>query len=159
MKESVLDVLMYLFDNHVDDDHAMETDNESLRRELTQAGFDDLQVTSAFEWLEGLVVDKEVFRRECVVGTDTFRMFNAREMERLDADCRGFIMFLEQSGILDAADRELIVDRVMALPAEEIDLAQLKWIILMVLMNQRGREENPLWTEDLVMEHDHVVAH
>ena len=159
MKESVLDVLMYLFDNHVDDEHDLETDNETLRRELTRAGFDEQQVSGAFEWLEGLVVDREKLQSECVVGADTFRMFNSREMEKLDADCRGFLMFLEQAGILDATDRELVVDRVMALPADEIDLPQLKWIILMVLMNQRGREENPLWTEDVVMEHDHAGPH
>lgn len=159
MKESVLDVLMYLFDNHVDDDHDLETDNQTLRKELMEAGFDDRQVSRAFEWLEGLVVDKDTLQDEYMGGSNAFRMFNTREMEKLDADCRGFIMFLEQAGILDANDRELIVDRVMALPSDEIDLPQLKWIILMVLMNQRGRDENPLWTEDVVMEHDHVGPH
>jgi hypothetical protein len=36
--------------------------------------------------------------------------------------------------------------------ADDIDLHQLKWIILMVLFNQPGREEAYAWLEDLVFD-------
>ena len=58
----------------------------------------------------------------------------------------------EQSGVLDHATRELVIDRVMALESEEIDLDQLKWVVLMVLFNQPGSEAAFAWMEDLVFE-------
>ena len=41
----------------------------------------------------------------------------------------------------------------MALEDEEIDLDQLKWVVLMVLFNQPGRESAYAWMEDLVIDH------
>ncbi|MHB8416035.1 MAG: DUF494 family protein, partial [Acidiferrobacteraceae bacterium] len=55
-----------------------------------------------------------------------------------------------QSGVLDPVTRELVLERVMALEAEEIDLEQMKWVILMVLFNRPGQEQAYAWVEDLV---------
>jgi Smg protein len=73
-------------------------------------------------------------------------------MERLDTECRGFILFLEQMGVLSPASRELAIDRAMALENEDFDLDQLKWVILMVLFNQPGEEAASAWVEDLVFD-------
>jgi Smg protein len=73
-------------------------------------------------------------------------------MEKLDVECRGFLLFLEQSDVLNAYDREVVIDRAMALEAEEIDLQQLKWVVLMVLLNQPGKEAAFTWMEDIVMD-------
>ena len=55
-------------------------------------------------------------------------------------------------GVLNLQDRELVIDRVMALESEDIDLQQLKWIVLMVLFNQPGKEAVITWMEDIVMD-------
>lgn len=159
IKETVLDVLMYLFDNYIEDDYEINADQEALRTELLQAGFRDGQVTKAFEWLEGLALQKELVRSERLVTNKAIRIFNDQELKKLDAECRGFILFLEQAGILDAHDRELVIDRVMALESDEIDLPQLKWIILMVLLNQPGKEVDFDWMEDIVMDEAHGGLH
>ncbi len=54
MKETVLDVLMYLFDNYIEDDVEFTPDEDVLRVELKEAGFGEHQVSKAFDWLEGL---------------------------------------------------------------------------------------------------------
>jgi Smg protein len=81
------------------------------------------------------------------------RIYTGDEMGRLDTRCRGFLIFLEQVGVLDGLSRELVIDRVMALEDEEMDLDQLKWVVLMVLFNQPGRESAYAWMEDLVIDH------
>ncbi len=73
----------------------------------------------------------------------SFRIYSDEECGKLDTECRGFLLFLEQMGVLDHATREMVIDRVMALDSEEVDLEQLKWVILMVLFNQPGQE--PPW--------------
>jgi len=64
MKESVFDILMYLFDNYFEDYYEMNTDQESLKFELLQAGFGDVQVDKAFDWLDGLTLQKGFIKTE-----------------------------------------------------------------------------------------------
>ena len=80
------------------------------------------------------------------------RLFSSREMERLDTECRGFILFLEQMGVLSPDARELAIDRAMALESEDLDIDQMKWVVMMVLFNQSGEEAAYAWVEDLVFD-------
>ena len=75
------------------------------------------------------------------------RVFHEAEQDKLDVDARGFLLFLEQHGVLDADQRELVVDRAMALDQDELDLDDLKWVVLMVLFNQPGSEAAYAWME------------
>lgn len=154
MKESVLDVLMYLFEHYLDEDTDGESDQESLKRELTRAGFPDSEISKAFEWLEGLTAEGESDDGETPrarAGAST-RVYTREEAEKIDLEGRGFLVFLEQVGLLDVVSRELVIDRVMALDTDGIDLEQLKWVVLMVLFNQPGHEGMYAWMEDLVFE-------
>lgn len=159
MKETVFDVLMYLFDNYFEDSIEMESDQESLKYELKQAGFADGEVDKAFDWLEGLASQKDLIQKGSLAENKTLRLFNESEMAKLNTECRGFILFLEQTDVLDAFDREVVIDRLMALDAEEIDLQQLKWVVLMVLLNQPGKEAAFTWMEDMVMDETGLGLH
>ena len=151
MKENVLDVLMYLFQNYMNDDTDMTPDRESIETELLEAGFPSAEINQALEWLDGLAARQE--KPVIVLNEErSFRIYTAQEIERLDVECRGFLLFLEQAGVLSSETRELVIDRVMALATDDIDLTQLKWIILMVLFNQPGQEEAYAWMEDLMFE-------
>jgi Smg protein len=77
-------------------------------------------------------------------------VYTAREIEKLDVQSRGLLIFLEQIGVLDRNSRELVIDRIMALEADDIDIDRVKWVILMVLFNQGGLDSDFLWTEYLV---------
>jgi len=134
MKENVLDVLMYLFEHYMDDDTDSEPDREDLESRLQEAGFPPSEVDRALGWLDRLVSEEPVAAR---VGSEAAqRVYTFDEQNRLDLEARGFLVFLEQNGLLTAGTRELVIDRVMELDAEEIDLDQLKWVVLMVLFNQ-----------------------
>ncbi len=159
MKENVLDVLMYLFENYMSDDIEFDTDEESLRIELQEAGFQSMEISKAFEWLEGLVALQDFPEKVLLVNTTSVRVYTDEEIEKVDLDARGFLMFLEQAGVLDHHTREMVIDRVMALDEDEIDIEQLKWVTLMVLFNQPGREAAFAWMEDLVFEEAPGIVH
>lgn len=150
MKENVLDVLMYLFDNYLDDDTEVQPDREVLRIELEAAGFSRSEVLKAFNWLEGLA--GEPIDPIPGHGRHVMRVFHPDELLRLSTPARGFLLYLEQIGVLKPEQRELVIDRTMALDAGEIDIEQVKWIILMVLFNQPGQEQAYMRMEDLVFE-------
>jgi Smg protein len=159
MKQTVLDVLMYLFDSQLDDDRDTDPGEDSIRAGLLEAGFEERQVSRALEWLEGLARLREQGSPGGIPAGTATRVFSTEEMERLDADGRGFLLFLEQAEVLAPDERELVMDRVMALHQDEIDVEQLKWIVLMVLLNLPGRESSATWMEELVMDDAHALLH
>jgi Smg protein len=65
----------------------------------------------------------------------------------LDVEARGFLLLLEQHGVIDANQRELVLDRAMALDQDSLDLDDLKWVVLLVLFNQPGSEAAYAWME------------
>jgi len=158
MKENVLDVLLYLFENYIDTDDANKPDKDALEIELEKVGFLQLEIHKAFDWLENMTVVAEE-GSETNTPHSAIRVFNYVESERLDVACRGYLLFLEQVGVLDAETREIVVERVLALNEDEIDLDQMKWVILMVLFYQPGREVAYAWMEDLVFEDMEAVIH
>ena len=152
MKENMLDVLMYLFENYMNDEIEFSTDEDALRSELLDAGFHKAEISKAFDWLEGLAHRQSDTTQPVPRNTSSLRIYTDKEREKLDLESRGFLLFLEQMNVLDHSTRELVIDRVMALDNDEIDLDQLKWVILMVLFNQPGHEAAFAWMEDLVFD-------
>ncbi len=159
MKQTVLDVLIFLFEHYMDDDNDISIEEDSLRLELKESGFDDQQIGKAFEWLQGLAAQQDSIPLNEKVESNSIRVYTSQEQRKLDVDSRGFLMFLEQIGVLGHHSRELVLDRVMALESSMIDMEQLKWVVLMVLFNQPGQEEAFGWMEDLVMEEHNGIIH
>ena len=158
MKENVLDVLMYLFETYIDAEEEPEPDQNELRDELSRAGFGDTEIDRALDWLDGLTdkVDGHAYHQQTEHGT---RIYNDMEHQRLDCGCRGFITYLEQIGILSPRQREILVDRLLALESPDIDVEQIKWVVLMVLFSQPGQELAYARMEDLVFEENPGLVH
>ncbi|MEE4218147.1 MAG: DUF494 domain-containing protein [Xanthomonadales bacterium] len=158
MKENVLDVLMYLFENYFYEETEDQPDRASLEQNLHEAGFTNGEIEKAFKWLDGLAEQR--FQPEFKMHTDEpVRIFVDSEVNRLDTDCRDFLMYLSNCGVLDAQRRELVLDRLMALEADEIYLEDVKWVVLMVLFNQPGQEANFAWMEDLMFDSEQDYRH
>lgn len=150
MKESVLDVLMYLFESYADEDTDIESDREQLQHHLSEIGFPDNEIDKAFNWLENLAnqeAEFDSFDRGLAV-----RIYSNKEMDRLDVQARGFLLFLEQNRVLSPVMRELVIDRVMDLETDDFSLDELKWVVLMVLFNQPGQEDAYSWLESIMFE-------
>ena len=150
MKESILDVLLYLFEHYFTEDADLVRDRDSLRsgplfNELGQAGFSPAEINKAIEWLDALAQQRPGASVPRADGPT--RVYFGPELDKLDVECRGFLLFLEQHGVLDAGQRELVLDRAMALDQDELDLDDLKWVVLMVLFNQPGSEAAYAWME------------
>ena len=159
MKQTVIDILIYLFEHYVDDEIELDDDEDRVKSELRAAGFDGIQVGKAFDWLQGLAVTNEQQAETIVENATSVRIYAAEEASKLDAECRGFVHFLGQVGVLDATSREVVLDRIMALEADEIDIEELKWVVLMVLFNRPGKEHAFVWMEDLVMDDMYGCVH
>ena len=157
MKDNVLDLLIYLFENYMSADDEPRPDRNTLKVELDKAGFAEGDVERALEWLDGLSGDP--LGKVAEATARAVRIFSGPELLRLDTDVRGYLMYLENVKILSGTQRELVIDRLMALEADEIDIDQVKWVVLMVLFSQPGQESAYAQMEDLVFEERSDALH
>jgi Smg protein len=132
----VFDVLVYLYENY-GALHACP-DPDSLSRKLTAAGFDDEEISEALAWLQGLQL---VTQQSVAVGPESnssFRVFANVETERLGTESIGFLSFLEHAGQLTPTQREIVIERALAIEETPIPLEMTKVIVLMVLWSQQA---------------------
>jgi Smg protein len=139
------DILVYLFENC---QHAeLAYDRERVAKKLSAAGFEDSDISEALHWLAGVRVP-QILREPLPDSRSTFRAYAPRELAKLDAQSRGFLLTLEHSGILTAETRELVIERALAANGDTLSLEQLKLVVLMVLWNQQ-MPTSRLLAEDL----------
>jgi len=156
MKETMFDILVYLFEQY-GHGGTSQLEIDVVRSDMTNMGFDARAVDKAIRWLD----DLEEFRlqQETTAGSaDAIRVFSQRECLRIDTETRGFLLHLEQIGIVDRCTHELIIDRLMALD-EEIDQELVRWVALMVLGNQPGNQEAYVWMETMLFDPPMQLVH
>jgi len=99
------DILAYLFENCQQAELA--DDRERVVRKLSAAGFEDSDISEALHWLAGVLSAPRGTSRALPDARASFRAFAPRELAKLDTECRGFLITLEQSGILTPETRDL----------------------------------------------------
>lgn len=152
----MFEVLVYMFENYFEAD--IRPDQSTLAKELFAAGFDSDDINHAFDWFSALeaMTAKELAGTE--LNTSGFRIFSEPETTKISGESLSFIMFLEQAKVLTATERELIVDRALALPQPVIGLDEMRWIVLMALWKQ-GKTKDYLFVEDAVFGDAHPTLH
>jgi Smg protein len=144
------DILVYVFENCQQTELA--SDRERVAKKLSAAGFEDSDISEALHWLAGVTRTPEGSQASAPASPHAFRAFAPRELAKLDAQCRGFLLTLERSGILDLQTRELVIERALAAAGDSLSLEQLKLVVLMVLWN-RQTPTSRLVAEDLFSTH------
>jgi Smg protein len=133
MDNTVFDILVYVFDRYMLEELPAETERETIERDLARVGFGEAKVTRALDWLADLADS-----RSAAAGpsTGSWRVYSSAELRRLDLECRSLLASLEQGGLLTSAQREIVIDRLMALDTDELSPEQVKWVVMMVLSSQ-----------------------
>jgi len=157
MENTVFDILVYVFDHYMFEELPVSAERADIARDLESAGFRGANVERALDWLAELADERE--RPGLKADERAFRLYSTEEAARLDPSCQGLLLSLERGGILSATQREIVIDRLLALDTEELDLEQVKWVVLMVLSCQPGQEAACERMEDLVYALPEQVPH
>jgi Smg protein len=134
MDNTVFDILVYVFDHYQFAELPAATERAEIARDLEVAGFRGVTVQRALDWLAALADQRS--QPDLDANARTFRLYTPEECARLDADCRGLLLALERGGILAPTQREIVIERLLALDGEELSLEQVKWVVLMVLTSK-----------------------
>ena len=170
----MFEVLVFVYQHYWRGDACPQA--SQLERKLHAVGFDAQEIKDALLWLSGLrqATGSAAERHEVQTGdeipvpvlvlaaqaaaNDSMRVFSVAEQDRLGAACLGFILFLEQSAVLPVHMREIVLDRAMACGSDELDLEDLKIIVLMVYWSF-GEEPDALVLDELCDDTESRLAH
>jgi Smg protein len=153
----MFDILVYLFETYYTPHACPEAD--VLAHKLAAVGFEHEDIDEALGWLHGLAETT----RHCVdlaqnPQGDSRRIFTDDEYQTIGTEAIGFITFLESSGVLPPALREILIDRAQAANESPISLEKLKIIALMVLWSQEA-EVDHLVFEELLADDSSRLSH
>jgi Smg protein len=152
----MFDLLVYLFENYIETD--VRADETTLTRELSAAGFDNEDISRAFSWFSSLAELADQASTEAAADRAAYRIYTLEESKKVGVDSRSFLLFLEQATVLNPLEREVVIDRLMALPEAEVSLEQTKWIALMVLW-RHGKARDYLFVEDALFNDSRPTIH
>ncbi len=149
----MFDILVYLYETYYRPDACPEP--EALARKLSAVGFDDVEITEALDWLTGLTEMAGTEQIDTASSTG-IRYYVRQETDVLGSEAIGFITFLESAGVLGPVQREIVIERALALDESPVTLGKLKIIVLMLLWSQ-GKEPDALMFDDLFGADDEQV--
>jgi Smg protein len=141
----MFDILVYLYETYYRPDACPEP--AALARKLLAIGFDDIEISEALDWLTGLTEMACEEHLDAAASTGT-RYYVDEEYTELGSAAIGFIQFLESAKVLGPVQREIVVERALAVDESPVTLGKLKIIVLMMLWSQ-GKEPDALMFDDL----------
>lgn len=150
----MFDVLVYLYETYYRPDAC--PDSEALVKKLSAVGFEEEEISKALGWLTDLAETTNEFSMlhpQQTGFTTGFRIYVDREYDLLGTAAIGFIQFLESAKVINALQREIVIERAMAAAETQLSLDKLKVIVLMVLWSQ-GKEPDGLMFDELFLDDD-----
>ena len=145
----MFEALVYLYENYFEAD--IRPDRHSLARELHAAGFEMTDIGSALDWFGA-------FDQPPHLPSNGLRIFSEAERCKLGSDSLGFLMLQEQVGALDAAQREVVIDRAMALPVNQVPTTAVRQIMRMALQLHNRHIRRPV-AEGALLQQSNTQLH
>jgi Smg protein len=141
----MFDILVYLYETYYRPDACPEP--AALAKKLSAVGFDEMEISEALVWLTDLNAMAVQPQGSMPESTGT-RFYVQQETDVLGIEAIGFIQFLESAKVITALQREIVIERALALEEPPVTLGKLKVIVLMLLWSQ-GKEPDALMFDDL----------
>ncbi len=152
----MFEVLVFMFENYFAN-HA-HPDSEVLTQELSAAGFAYSDITGAVHWFDEM---KSMLTQPPAIychKDSGMRVFANKELKKINLESISFILFLQQANVINDVERDLIIDRAMALKQEHIHIEEMRWITMIALWNA-GREKDYLFVEDAMFNPRGLTIH
>ena len=153
----MFELLIYMFENYLSSKSYLDFNNISM--ELEAAGFDNDDIEEAFDWFSQLKAMSDKIPQAIDAKENTnLRIFTEKEYKKISSEGLGFILFLEQAKVLNSIEREIIIDRAMALNQNIISIDEVRWVVMKALWNN-GKENDYLFVEDALYNKDTLTIH
>ena len=86
------------------------------------------------------------------------RILTDAELKKINIESISFVLFLQQANVINDVERDLIIDRAMALKQDQVNIEEMRWITMIALWND-GREKDYLFVEDALFNPRGLTLH
>jgi Smg protein len=151
----MFEVLVFMFENYIA--HHTLPNNEVMTQELSAAGFEQPDIVGAVDWfhqMKTMLVEPAAEYSHLA----SMRQLTDTELKKINLESLSFVLFLQQASVINDVERDLILDRAMALKQEHISIEEMRWITMIALWNA-GREKDYLFVEDALFNPRGLTLH
>lgn len=141
----MFEVLVFMFENYFT--HHETLDDAVMEQELSAAGFEQDDILGAFDWFQQMQSMFSAPLFDYSHEKTAIRIFSSNECKRINTESLGFLVFLQQAKVINDVERDLIVERAMALDTNRLGIEEMRWITMMALWSQ-GRDKDYSFVED-----------
>ena len=149
----MLDLLIYLFENYISTKPKLNINDITV--ELEEAGFNDKDISSAFDWFNHL---EKLSNGHKLTNKNSIRVLSQKEYEKISKEGFTFLTFLLNAKILNPTEFEVILDQIMILNQKYINIDEMRWIVMMTLWKS-GKENSYLFVEDSLFHNKRTQLH
>jgi Smg protein len=149
----MLDLLIYLFENYISTKPKLNMNDITV--ELEEAGFNDKDISSAFDWFNHL---KKISNDFELANKNSLRVLSKKEYEKISSEAFTFLTFLLNAKILNSTEFEVILDQIMILNQKSINIDEMRWVVMMTLWKS-GKENSYLFVEDSLFQNKRTELH
>lgn len=146
----MINVLLYLFNREKVDKQIFTTHRLEIQQELAAERFPPHAITQALNWLKELKEQITDVSLRDNLSSNSIRIWLPSELTKLGIDALDFLSDLENQSVLNAWQREIIIDRAMAINTPRVDLEVFKSITLMVLYHYQKEGVSIPWIEHVL---------
>ena len=153
---TMFEVLVFIFENYIA--HHALPDNDVMAQELSAAGFNQKDIQGAVGWFQEM---KSMLTQPPAVYShqhSATRILTDNELKKINIESISFVLFLQQANVINDVERDLIIDRAMALKQEQVCIEEMRWITMIALWNE-GREKDYLFVEDALFNPRGLTLH
>lgn len=148
----MIDILLYIFDEKLADDAMLVSNRVGLQQQLVAQGFSPHAIHQALIWLKELQEWFKNDKTKSAPHASSIRIWSSFELKKFSRQALEMITHLEQQEVIDQWQREVIIDRAMAIEMLNIDVEQIKWITLIVLYYARTESKPISWIEHVLLQ-------
>jgi len=132
MTTKVVEVLAKILDG-LNKNISLEDVNSIINEEKK---FDKQTISAAFSLVYDKIVTNrflnEIENRNVKRGV---RIFSADEIEIIGIEYYNYLIYLQNIGLIDYADLEVLIEQILLFPTERITLEDINWLVLVSLVD------------------------
>lgn len=132
MQEKIIEIIVYVINEMRHNKRLGEID----LRTLADRGYSQTEISTAFSWLfDKINFGENIFVEEQPNSPRSHRFLHEVEKMVISAEAYGYLIQLREIGLIDEADIETVIDRIMASGFAKVTLEEMKSVVATVMFD------------------------
>lgn len=135
MKEKVVEILVLIMSEIQGNKRITDIDMQALQNK----GYTPSEINAAISWIyDNMQLNDREHRIPSEARTGSRRVFHSAEKSVIPTEAQGYLLQLQELGLIDDRDLEMVIDRAMMSGYEKISIEELQEIVASVISAKGG---------------------